>query len=64
LADAQAIEGSRAFTFPENDNQLIELQKRGGDPARAGNVQLEFYGHEAFKITSPEGISVLAAGIA
>jgi L-ascorbate metabolism protein UlaG (beta-lactamase superfamily) len=56
---AQVIEGSRAFTFPENDNSLIAIQKKGGDPARAGNVKIEFYGHEAFKITSPEGITVL-----
>jgi L-ascorbate metabolism protein UlaG (beta-lactamase superfamily) len=56
---AQVIEGSRAFTFPENDNALIAIQKKGGDPARAGNVKIEFYGHEAFKITSPEGITVL-----
>jgi L-ascorbate metabolism protein UlaG (beta-lactamase superfamily) len=56
---AQVIEGSRAFTFPENDNELIAMQKKGGDPGRAGNVKIEFYGHEAFKITSPEGITVL-----
>src|SRR5579863_7354496 len=42
-----------------NDNSLIEIQKRGGDPARAGEVKIEFYGHDAFKITSPDGVSVL-----
>ena len=42
-----------------NDNSLIEIQKRGGDPARAGDVRIEFYGHDAFKITSPDGVSVL-----
>jgi L-ascorbate metabolism protein UlaG (beta-lactamase superfamily) len=58
-ARAQVIEGSRAFTFPENDNQLIAVQKEGGDPALAGDVKLEFYGHETFKVTSPESITAL-----
>jgi L-ascorbate metabolism protein UlaG (beta-lactamase superfamily) len=42
-----------------NDNSLIAMQKRGGDPTRAGDVRIEFYGHDAFKITSPAGLSVL-----
>jgi L-ascorbate metabolism protein UlaG (beta-lactamase superfamily) len=57
-ASAQ-IEGSRAFTFSENNNQLIAIQQKGGDPAKDGHVKIEFYGHMAFKVTSPEGISVL-----
>lgn len=58
VARAQT-EGSRASTFPENNNQLIVLQARGGDPAKAGPVKIEFYGHMAFKVTSPEGVTVL-----
>jgi L-ascorbate metabolism protein UlaG (beta-lactamase superfamily) len=42
-----------------NDNSLIPVQKTGGDPARPGNVRVEFYGHDAFKITSPVGLTVL-----
>jgi len=42
-----------------NDNSLITVQKRGGDPTRPGNVKIEFYGHDAFKITSPVGLTVL-----
>jgi hypothetical protein len=38
-----------------NDNSLIEIQAKGGDPARPGNVTIEFYGHDAFKIASPAG---------
>ena len=53
------IEGSRAFTFPENDNKLIEHQAKGGNPDAAGPVKVEFYGHMAFKVTSPDGITVL-----
>ena len=59
LSSAQAIEGSRAFTFSENNDHLIELQKRGGDPKKAGPVKIEFYGHMAFKITSPDGVTLL-----
>lgn len=33
--------------------------ERGGDPSRAGDVRIEFYGHDAFKITSPKGLRVL-----
>lgn len=42
-----------------NDNSLITVQKEGGDPTRSGDVKIEFYGHDAFKITSPAGLTVL-----
>jgi L-ascorbate metabolism protein UlaG (beta-lactamase superfamily) len=42
-----------------NDNSLITVQKNGGDPTRSGDVKIEFYGHDAFKITSPTGLTVL-----
>ena len=42
-----------------NDNSLITVQKNGGDPTRSGDVKIEFYGHNAFKITSPAGLTVL-----
>lgn len=58
VAHAQ-VEGSRAFTFPENNTKLGDVQRQGGDPARPGQVKVEFYGHMAFKVTSPSGISVL-----
>jgi L-ascorbate metabolism protein UlaG (beta-lactamase superfamily) len=56
---AWAAEGSRAYTFKENDNQLIKLQQEGGEPAAPGPVKIEFYGHMAFKITSPRGVTLL-----
>ena len=43
-----------------NDNALSTIQKHGGDPTRPGDVKIEFYGHDAFKITSPSGLTVLA----
>jgi L-ascorbate metabolism protein UlaG (beta-lactamase superfamily) len=45
---------------PWNDNPLIAIQKQSGDPSRPGDVKIDFYGHDAFKITSPSGITVLA----
>ncbi len=42
-----------------NDNTLIAVQKKGGDPTRWGDVKIEFYGHDAFKITSPDGLTIL-----
>ena len=42
-----------------NDNSLISVQKQGGDPTSPGDVRIGFYGHDAFKITSPAGLTVL-----
>src|ERR1700734_979520 len=46
-------------SFVWNDNSLIKVQKGGGDPARHGDVKIGFYGHNAFVITSPTGLTVL-----
>jgi L-ascorbate metabolism protein UlaG (beta-lactamase superfamily) len=58
-ARAQQSETSTAPSPVWNDNSLIIIQKEGGDPIRAGDVKIEFYGHAAFKITSPKGLTVL-----
>ena len=59
-AFAQKVyEGSNAFTYQENNNNVIKLQESKGNPAKAGDVKVEFYGHMAFKLTSPEGLTVL-----
>jgi L-ascorbate metabolism protein UlaG (beta-lactamase superfamily) len=58
-AYAQQSEKSAAPSPPWNDNSLITVQRKGGDPARSGDVKIEFYGHDAFKITSPAGLTVL-----
>ena len=54
-----AQQSSMAPSPAWNDNSLISVQKQGGDPTRTGDVNLEFYGHDAFKITSPAGLTVL-----
>ena len=56
---AQQYDSSGAPSAAWNDNSLIAIQKEGGDPTRAGDVTIEFYGHDAFKITSPKGLTVL-----
>ena len=58
-ARSQQSETSAAPSPAWNDNSLINVQKNGGDPTRSGNVKIEFYGHDAFKITSPAGLTVL-----
>jgi L-ascorbate metabolism protein UlaG (beta-lactamase superfamily) len=55
----KASDGSSAYTFSGNNNHVMVLQKDGGDPASSGDVRIEFYGHMAFKITSPKGLTVL-----
>src|SRR5215469_3882083 len=54
-----AQQSSMAPSPAWNDNSLISVQKHGGDPTRAGDVNIEFYGHDAFKIISPAGLTVL-----
>lgn len=56
---AQQSDTSTAASPIWNDNSLITIQKQGGDPTRLGDVGIEFYGHDAFKITSPAGLTVL-----
>jgi L-ascorbate metabolism protein UlaG (beta-lactamase superfamily) len=42
-----------------NDHSLVTVQKTSGDPIRPGDVKIEFYGHDAFKIISPVGLTIL-----
>jgi L-ascorbate metabolism protein UlaG (beta-lactamase superfamily) len=58
-AYTQQSEPSAARLPVWNDNSLIDIQKNGGDPVRSGDVKIEFYGHDAFKITSPAGLTIL-----
>jgi L-ascorbate metabolism protein UlaG (beta-lactamase superfamily) len=58
-ARAQQSETTTAPLPVWNDNGLINVRKNGGDPTRPGNVKIEFYGHDAFKVTSPVGLTVL-----
>jgi len=62
LALMFGVHAQQSSTAPSpewNNNTLISVQKHGGDPTRSGEVSIEFYGHDAFKITSPAGLTVL-----
>lgn len=54
-----ATAASKSWKFTENNNNVIKAQKNGGDPTKAGDVTIDFYGHMAFKITSPDGLTML-----
>jgi L-ascorbate metabolism protein UlaG (beta-lactamase superfamily) len=58
-ARAQQSPRSADPSLAWNNNSLITVQRNGGDPNRSGDVKIEFYGHDAFKITSPTGLTVL-----
>jgi len=59
LVTPMAYPQSDSWQFSENNNNVIVAQTKGGDAAKAGDVKIEFYGHMAFKITSPDGIRIL-----
>ena len=47
-----------AVAAPANNNGVIALQNAGGNPQTLGSVKLEYYGHMAFRLTSPKGLSL------
>ena len=54
-----AYPDSDSWQFNENNNPVISAQSKSGDASKAGDVKIEFYGHMAFKITSPDGIRIM-----
>ena len=50
---------SRSWQFSENNNRVIDAQRGDGDSSTPGKVKLTYYGHMAFKITSPAGLEIL-----
>jgi L-ascorbate metabolism protein UlaG (beta-lactamase superfamily) len=52
--------GPTAWKQIKNNNHIIAVQKAAnGDPMAAGEVTIDFYGHAAFKMTSPAGMTML-----
>ena len=52
--------GPTAWMQVKNNNHIIEAQKAGHvDTASEGEVTIDFYGHAAFKMTSPGGMTLL-----
>lgn len=58
LSSTSAQAQSTDWTQPGNNNGVIDLQKTTGNTVN-GNMGIDFYGHCAFKITSPGGATVL-----
>ncbi len=58
LSGTAAQAQSTDWTQPGNNNNVIEMQATTGE-AVAGAVKIEYYGHCAFKITSPGGATIL-----
>ncbi len=55
-----ASAGPTAWMQIKNNNEIIEKQKAGlSDPSAPGEVTIDFYGHAAFKMTSPGGLTML-----
>ena len=50
---------SQSWRLVENNNRLLGEQSSGGDASEPGTVRITYYGHMAFKITSPQGLEVL-----
>ncbi|MFT7531149.1 MAG: L-ascorbate metabolism protein UlaG (beta-lactamase superfamily) [Gammaproteobacteria bacterium] len=54
------IAGPTAWQQVKNNNHIIDTQKAGsGNPMDEGEVTIDFYGHAAFKMTSPSGMTML-----
>ena len=54
--------GLQAWRQMTNHNRMIEIQERGGDvadPTAAGEVEIAFFGSSSFRITTPNGISLM-----
>ncbi|MEZ9526439.1 MBL fold metallo-hydrolase [Enterovibrio norvegicus] len=58
-AEEESIVGSRSFLFSENNNKVIELQSANANYKTPGDVSIDFYGHMAFRITSPKGLTMM-----
>jgi L-ascorbate metabolism protein UlaG (beta-lactamase superfamily) len=58
-ASSSANAQSQSWTFTENNNNVIKAQRDGGVTESSGDVKLDFFGHMAFRITSPRGTSIM-----
>ena len=59
LCAGSASGQSRAWEFLENNNNVIKAQRNGGSSKTAGDVTLDFFGHMAFRIVSPAGLTIV-----
>lgn len=67
LVGAMAVAGwmsevssqSMAWNWGLNNKRIVQTQTTGGTQADTGQVTIDFYGHSAFKITTPRGTSMM-----
>ncbi len=59
MRDVNVDSGPTAWQSRANHNRMLELQRRRGSPSDPGVVELAHFGSSAFRITSPQGLSVL-----
>jgi L-ascorbate metabolism protein UlaG (beta-lactamase superfamily) len=55
----QVMGQSMAWMQILNNNHIIETQEAGGDSVAPGEVEIAFFGHAAFRITSPSGFQMM-----
>lgn len=58
LAPKPASAQSAAWMQPGNNNHVLDLQSSAG-AAGTGEVAIDYFGHCAFRITSPGGLSIM-----
>ncbi len=51
--------GTDAWRQRSNNNRLVEIQRDGGLRPDSGELAIDFFGHAAFRLTTPRGIVVL-----
>ncbi|MDR1856691.1 MAG: MBL fold metallo-hydrolase [Desulfovibrio sp.] len=51
--------GSQAWTFAENNNNAVRLQREGGDFSEPGQTCVEYFAHSCFRIRSPRGLTIV-----
>lgn len=55
----QVLGQSQAWKWLLNNNRIISTQQTGAPGPSTGKVAIDFYGHSAFKITSPTGLKMM-----
>lgn len=53
------MEGSRAQGFSINNEKLRLIQEGNGSKEAHGEVKIDYFGHSAIRVISPQGISIL-----
>ena len=55
----RSAHGLSSWSQKSNNNRALQIQQDGGLHPPNGKLKIEYYGHMAFKLTSPQGITVV-----